>query len=166
MRKLFLISILLSFVCATHAQTEFSVPTPTIEEKYNTTSALLYNNILALINIAKSNGMTPEELGKRIGEKFPWDEDATFDQLVNFMLYAWTCMSEDVKIIEQSKEKVVITVPHVYPNLEDRGVIYGSSLDDLIAYWDAMMGAIANPLGLSCDWTWGEEGMKVVVAKL
>jgi hypothetical protein len=166
MKKLLLISFVLSLVCAAHAQTTYSVPTPTAEEKYNTTSALLYNNILALINIAKSDGITPEELGKRIGEKFPWNEDATFDQLVNFMLFSWACMSEDVKIVEQSKEKVVIAVPHVYPNLEERGVIYGSSLDDLIAYWNAMMGAIANPLGLRCDWTWGEEGMKVVVARL
>jgi hypothetical protein len=165
MKKICLLSIVLFIVCLVNAQTTFSVPTPTAEQKYNTTRNLLYNNILALINIAKSDGMTAEELGKRIGEKFPWNEDATFEQLVNFTLRSWACMSDSVKIIEQSNEKVVITVPHIYPGLENQGVIYGSSLEDLIAYWDAMMGEIANPLDLSCDWTWGEEGLKVVVAQ-
>ena len=87
MRILFLISILVSFVCATHAQTEFSVPTPTMEEKYNETRRLLNNCILSLITVAKSEGMTAEELGKKSGEVFVpvWDENTGFEGYVNFI---------------------------------------------------------------------------------
>lgn len=165
MKKVLLFSTMVFIVCAANAQTEFSVPTPTPEQRYINTRALLYNNILALINIAKDDGMTAAELGKRIGEKFPWNADATFERLVNFMLFFLACSSDSVKIIEQSNEKVVITVPHIYPALENRGVIYGSSIEDLIAYFDAMMGAIAKPLGLGCEWTWREEGLKIVITQ-
>ncbi len=114
MKKLFLITIVLSFVCAANAQTVFSVPTPTAENRStDQTRALLYNNILALITVAKDDGITAEELGRKLGKKFPWDENSTFEQLVNFMLFSWACMSDSVKIIEQSNEKVVITVPHI-----------------------------------------------------
>lgn len=127
---------------------------------------VLYNNILALIDNAKSNGMTPAELGRSIGEKFPWDENATYEQLVNFMLTATASLTDSVQIIEQSNEKIVFTAPHIYPNLENQGVIYGSTVEELIEYWDAMMRAIADPLGLNCEWTWGEEGQKIEISKL
>ena len=99
MKKLFLLSIVLSLVCATYAQTTFTVPTPTAEQKYNTTRALLYNNILALITVAKDDGITAEELGRKLGKKFPWDENSTFEQLVNFMLNSMAFMSDVFKII-------------------------------------------------------------------
>ena len=125
MKKICSLSIVLFIVCLVNAQTEFSVPTLTEQQRYNTTRNLLYNNILALITVAKSDGMTAEELGKRLGEKFPWDEDATFEQLANFMIRSCECMFNGVKIIEQSNEKLVFTAPHIYPNLENQGVIYG-----------------------------------------
>ena len=165
MKKLFLLTIVLSIVCATHAQTTFTVPTPTAEQKYNTTRALLYNNILALITVAKDDGITAEELGRKLGKKFPWDENSTFEQLVNFMLNSMACMSDGVKIIEQSNEKVVFTIPYIYPQLEERGVIYGSTVEDLVAYWDGWFEEMLKPAGLSCDWTWGEEGMKFVITQ-
>jgi hypothetical protein len=165
MKKIFLFSLLLSIVLASNAQTKFSVPVPNMEQKYNRTRALLYNNILALINIAKSDGMTADELGKRAGDVFIWDEDTTFEQFVNFSLSSWAFMSDSVRIIEQSNEKVVFTFPHVYPALERQGALVGSSLEDLIAYFDAMMGAIAKTLNLSCDITWGVEGMKTEITK-
>jgi hypothetical protein len=165
MKKILLFSVLLSIVLALNAQTQFSVPTRTLQQKYNYSRMLLYNNVLALINIAKSDGTTPAELGKSIGEKFPWDKNSTYEQLVNFMLTATASLTDSVKIIEQSNEKIVFTAPHIYPNLERQGVIYGSTVEELIEYWDAMMVAIANPLGISCKWTWGEEGQKIEISK-
>ena len=147
------------------AQTQFSVPTRTLQQKYDYSRMMLYNNVLALINIAKSEGTTPAELGKKIGEKFPWDEDSTYEQLVNFMLRSLASLTDSVKITEQSKEKIVFTTPHIYPALERQGVIYGSTVEELIAYSDAMMAAIANPLGISCKWTWGKEGQKIEISK-
>ncbi len=165
MKKLFLLTVVLSFVCATHAQTVFSVPTPTMEEKYNGTRSLLNNCILSLITVAKSEGMTAEELGKKSGEVFVpvWDEDTGFEGYVNFLLFAWTRYSEDVQIIEQSDEKVVVTFSHMYPGLEDQGVLFGSSVEDYVAFFNAMMSVIAVHFDLSYDMTWGEEGYRIVI---
>ena len=167
MKKICLFSLFLLFALIASAQSQFSVPAPTMEQKYNRSMALMYNNILGLINIAKSDGMTAEELGKRAGEVYSWDKGTTFEQFVNFSISSWACMSDSVKIIEQSNEKVVITVPHIYLNLENRGSLYGVSLEELIAYFDAMMSTIAKSLNLnpSFKMTWGAEGMKIEVSK-
>ena len=110
MKKLFLLSILLSVVCATYAQTEFSVPTPTMEQKYNTTKSLLNNTILGLITVAKSEGITVEELGKKVGAlAFPyWEENSEYEQLVNFTLNWLVSSGDGIQIVEQSSEKIVI----------------------------------------------------------
>ena len=167
MRKLFLISILVSFVCATHAQTEFSVPTPTMEEKYNGTKFILNNCILTLITVAKSEGMTAEELGKKCGDVFipAWDENTGFEEFVNFALFAWTRFSDDVQIIEQSNEKVVITFSHVYQNLEEQGVLFGSSVEDYTTFFNVMNKVVAGHFGLSYNMTWGEKGYRIEITK-
>ena len=166
MKKLLLISIVLSLVCVVKAQTTFSVPTLTEEEKYNFSRMVLNNNILALISVAKDDGMTAEELGRRLGKKYPWGEDATLEQFVNFTLRWLASNSDSVKISEQSNEEVVITVPHIYPRLENQGVIYGSSLEDLVAYYDGFVEEMLKPCGLRCNMTWGEEGLITVITVL
>ena len=165
MKKLFLLSVVLSFVCATHAQTEFSVPTPTMEEKYNGTRYYLNNCILSLITVAKSEGMTAEELGKKSGEVFVpvWDENTGFEGYVNFILFAWTRYSDDVQIIEQSNEKVVISFSHMYPSLEEQGVFVGSSVEDYIAFFNEMQHVVAGHIGLNFDMTLEEDGYRIVI---
>ena len=80
MKRLLLISIVLSLVCAANAQTTFSVPTPTLEEKNNMNEMLMHNNILALITVAKNERITAEELGKKAAAVvFPyWDENSEY----------------------------------------------------------------------------------------
>ena len=165
MKKLCLISIAIFLLCAAHAQTKFTVPAPHLEQKYNVTRMLMYNNILGLITVAKRDGMAAEELGKKTGEIAAWDENTGFDQFVRFILFSQACLSDSVQIVEQSSEKVLITVPHIYPRLENQDVIYGSSLEDLIAYLNAMMGEIASRLDLTCEMTWGGEGFKIEIAQ-
>ena len=167
MKKICLLSVVLFIACAVNAQTEFSVPTPTMEQKYNTTKMLMYNNILALITVAKGKGMTAEEFGKKSGEVFVpgWDEDTGFEQFVNFALNSWACLSDDVKIIEQSDDKIVIIVPSVYQQLEDQGVLFGSSVEEFIAFFNAMMNEIAIHFDLSYDMTGEEEGFKAVITQ-
>ena len=167
MKKLCLIPIMLSFVCATNAQMEFSVPTPTLEEKYNVTKMLMNNNILGLITVAKSDGMTAEELGKKGGAVFfpYWDENSEYEQFVNFALHSWACIADDVQIIEQSNEKLVVTFSSLYHPLEEQGVLFGSSVEDFTAFFNAMMSAIAVHLGYSFEMKKGEEGYRVVFTK-
>jgi hypothetical protein len=167
MKKLFLLSVVLSFVCATHAQTEFSVPSPTLEQKYDNTRWLMNNYIISCISVAKSDGMTAKEFGKKCGEVFAplWDVNTGFEQIVNFMLDYWAWLADDVQIIEQSNEKVVITVPHIYPWLEDEGVLVGVSLEEFLAYVNTVHVTIFNLFDVGFDLTKGEEGFKTVITQ-
>ncbi len=167
MKKLCLVSIVLFLVCAANAQTEYSVPAPTMEEKLNMTKLVMNNTILALITVAKSEGMTAEELGKKCGDVFipAWDENTGFEGFVNFALFAWTSFSNDVQIIEQSNEKVVITFSHMYQNLEEQGVLFGSSVEDYTTFFNAMNKVVAGHFGLSFDMTLEEEGYRIVITQ-
>ena len=167
MKKLFLISIALSLVCASYAQTEFSVPTPTLEQKLNTSRDIMNNYILACINAAKSSGMTVEEFGMKCGEAFipAWDKNTGFDQIVNFTLNYWTFLVDDVQIIEQSNEKVVITIPHLDPRLEEQGVLFGVSLEDFITYSNTVSKKTFGHFDVGSEMTRGEEGYRIEITK-
>ena len=165
MKKLFIITIVLSLVWAANAQTTFTVPTPTAEQKYDQTRALLYNNILALITVAKGDGMTAAELGKKVGEVFipAWDANGGFEPFVKFILNGWACLGEGVQIIEQSNEKLVVMVPSLYRPLENQGVLFGSSVEDFTVYFNAMLNEIAVHYDRSIEMTREEEGYRIVI---
>jgi len=167
MKKILLLSVLLLIVFTANAQTEFSVPTPTLEEKNNMNEMLMHNNILGLITVAKNEGITAEELGKKSGTlAFPyWDENSEYEQFVNFALYAWASMAENVQIIEQSNEKLVVTFSSMYEPLEEQGVFLGTSIEDYTAFHNAAMSAVAIHLGYTFEMTWGEEGYRVVITQ-
>ena len=167
MKKFFLVIMVLSLVYATQAQTEYSVPAPTLEEKFDMTKLLLHNNVLALITVAKNEGMTPAELGRKSGEIFAsfWEENGGFEPYVNFLLYAWACSAEDVRIIEQSDEKLVVMISSMYRTVEDEGVLFGSSVEDNVAFNQAMLNEIAVHLDRSLEMTWGEEGYRIEITK-
>jgi hypothetical protein len=118
MKKIFLFSLLFSIVCAASAQTKFTVPVPTLEQKYNLAKAFMYNNVLIGINVAKSVGMTVEEYAKKCRAFTGWDKEMGFERFVNNVLRQWSCLSDSVQIVEQSGDKVVFTVSSVYPPLE------------------------------------------------
>lgn len=165
MKKFLLISIALSLVCAVHAQTEYSVPTPTMEQKFNVTKMHLYNIDLAHITVAKGDGMTAAELGKKVGAAFipAWDENGGFEPYVQFILHGWACTAEDVQIIERSNEKLVVMVSSIYKAIEDQGVLFGSSLEDFTAYYNAMLNEIAAHYGRSLEMTKGEDGYRIEI---
>jgi hypothetical protein len=165
MKKLCLVSIVLFLVCAANAQTEYSVPAPTMEEKLNMTKLVMNNTILALITVAKNEGMSAEEFGKKCGAVFipAWDENGGYEQFVNFELFNWACSADDVQIIEQSDEKLVVMVSSMYQPLEEQGVLFGSSVEDYTAYFNAVMNEIADHYNQSFEMTWGEEGYRIVI---
>ena len=167
MKKFLLISIVLSLFCASYAQTEFSVPTPTLQQKHNMSRLIMNNMIASCINVAKSDGMTAEEYGKQCGEAFIpiWDEETGFEQCVEWMLTYWTNLTDDAPIVEQSNEKVVITVPHIYPLLENRDDFLGVSLEEFLAYIKAAHVVLFNHFDVGFDLSRGEEGFKTVITK-
>ena len=165
--RLILLATLLFIVCAVNAQTKFTIPAPTMEEKANMNKMLMNNNILALITVAKNEGITAEELGKKSGAVFfpGWETNPVYEQFVNFALYAWACSADGVQIIEQSSEKVVITLSSLYPQVENQGVLYGSSVEEYTAFFNAMMSAIAVHLGYSFEMTRRDEGYRIVITQ-
>lgn len=167
MKKLCLLAIALCTVCVTHAQTEFSVPDITIEEKLDAAKALMYRNIGSAIVEAKAGGMTAEEYGKKLGRQwFPvWDNNPGFEQLVNFSIWSWAALTDEVKILEQSADKVVYLVPSLSRELEEAPLLESFSIEDMVAFFDGMMSEIAAHLGFSMKLTWGDEGMKAVISR-
>ena len=167
MKKILLLSVLLLIGFEASAQTQFSVPTRTMEQKRNNARGFMYNYIISSINVAKSDGMTVEEFGKKSGEVFIpwWDENTGFEQIVNYMLGYWANFSDNVQIIEQSNEKVVITVPHIYPYFENQGTLVGVSLEELITFLNVAHRTLFNHFDVGFDLTWGEEGLKTVITK-
>ena len=164
MKKICLLSVVLSIVCAVHAQTKFTIPTPTMEEKANMNKVLMNNNILALITVAKNEGTTAEELGKKSGAMFgtAWDENGGYEPFINFILYSWACLAENVKIIEQTNEKLVVIISSLYKPLEEQGILFGSSVEDYTSFFNAMLSEIAVHLGHSLEMTKGEGGYRIV----
>jgi hypothetical protein len=164
MKKICLLSIALFLACAVNAQTTFTVPTPTMEEKAGMNKVLMNNNILALITVAKNEGITAEDLGKKSGEIFcpAWDENGGYEPFINFILYSWVCLTDSVKIIEQTNEKLVVMVSSLYHPLEEQGTLFGTSVEDYTAFFNAMLNKIAVHLGHSLEMTRGEKGYKLV----
>jgi len=165
MKKLCLFTVFLLLVYVASAQTKFTMPVPTLEQKYNVTKMLYYNTILGLITAAKNDGMSAAELGKKSGAVFVpvWDENEGFEPFVNFLLNSWACSADSVQIIEQSNEKLVVMVSSMYKPLENQGVLFGSSVEDYTAFINAMLNEIAVHYGHSYEMTKGEEGYKIVI---
>ena len=167
MKKICLFSLFLLLAYMASAQTQFSVPEPTIEQKYSLAKAFMYNNVLAGINAAKGGGMTAEEYSKKCGAAFApaWNKDMGFDQFVNAVLSHWSRLSDSVQIAEQSGDKVVFTASSVYPQLEKQGVMFGTSFEELVQHWDIVYGAIANYLNLNCRTTKVQKGVQVSITR-
>jgi hypothetical protein len=167
MKKICLLTALLFAVCTANAQTEFSVPTRTLQQKYDLSKMIANNYIIAFIIVAKSDGMTAGEIGKKCGEAFIpfWDKNTGFEQIVNWNLLFWSSLQDSVKIVEQSNNTVVITAPHIDGRLENQGDLVGVSLEEFIAYLKATNTVICNHFDVGFDMTWGEEGLKIKFTK-
>jgi len=165
MKKIYLLSIVLSIVFASHAQTTFTIPTPTMDQKLDMAKMLYNNTVLSLITVAKSEGITAEEFGKKCGAVFVpiWDANGGFEPFVKFLLNSWACSADGVQIIEQSSDKLGDMVLSMYQPLEEQGVLFGSSVEYYIAFFNAMLSEIAVHYGHSFEMTRGEEGYKIVI---
>ena len=166
MKKILLFSVSLLIVLATSAQTKFSVPVPTLEQKYNLAKAFMYNNVLIGINVAKSVDMTVEEYAKKCGAfTAGWDKEMGFEQFANIVLRQWSCLSDSVQIVEQSGDKLVFTVSSLYSPLEKQGVIYGTSYEEFVQWSDIVYGGIADYLNLNCKTKKLLKGIEVQITK-
>ena len=167
MKKLCLLAIALCTVCASYAQTELSVPDLTLEQKLGATKALMNRNICSCIVEAKTSGISAEEYGKKIGQQWipVWEKTTGFEEFVGFNLWAWAVMADEVKVSEQSADKVVLVIPSVDKELEEAPILETFSIEDLVAYNSGMMQVIAAHLGYKMKLSWGDNGMTAVISK-
>jgi len=167
MKKVLLFLTMVFLVCAASAQTKFSIPVPTLEQKYNLAKVFMYNNVLAAINVAKSAGMTVEEFAKKEAELYKWNEDMGYEQFVNTVLYQYSCLSDSIKIVDQSVEKVVFAVRNIYPQLQNQGVFLGVTFDEFVQWTDAMYSVIANNIKLkpTCNAKKIQGGMEISISR-
>ena len=167
MKKLCLLAIALCTVCAAHAQTEFSVPDLTLQEKYDGIKILMNRNFSGFFVVAKAEGGSAEELGRKMGKLYAplWDKSTTFEDFVGFNLWAWATSTDEVKILEQSPDKVVVLVPSLDKELEESPIMEGFSIEDLVAFYNGMMQEVATHLGFKITQSWGEQGMTAVISK-
>lgn len=162
MKKICLLTILLFAVCAANAQTEFTVPTPTPEQKYNFTRGFWYNTLLTSISVAKDEGMTVEEFSMKSVEYYAalWAAELDFNQFTKRMLLYNSCISDSTKIVKQSEEKVVFIISPVSPPS-----LFGSSLEELVEYWDVIYSYVANRYKLNCNVSLVEEGVQFEISQ-
>ena len=167
MKKVFLFTTMLFIVCAVNAQTEFTVPKPTPEQKYNLARGWWYNTLLTSMSVAKDAGMTVEQFSKKSGEIYAelWDAEMGFTQFTNNMLYYMSCVSDSIKIVKQSEEKVVFISSPIYPPLENQGTLFGSSLEEVVLCFDLVYSEIADHLNLNCNVTLVEEGLQFEISQ-
>ena len=167
MKKLFWLAIALCTVCAVHAQTEFSVPDLTLQEKNDGIKILMNRNFSSFILVAKEEGRSAEELGRKIGKLYAplWDKSTTFEDFVGFNLWAWATMMDEVKILEQSADKVVVLVPSLDKELEESPIMEGFSIENLVGFYDGMMQEVATHLGFSEKMSWGDNGMTAEISR-
>jgi len=162
MKKICLLSITLFLVCVANAQTEFIVPTPTPEQKYNYARGFWYNALLMSISVAKDEGMTVEEFSRKSADYVAalWVAEMNFNQFTNRLLYFNSCISDSTKIIEQSEEKVVFIISPINPPS-----LLGSSLEELVEYWDVSYSYFANRYKLNCNVSLVEEGVQFEISQ-
>jgi len=165
MKKITFIIVALLISCVTFAQTKFAVPELSDAQKLQTARNLGYNNIIAAINFAKSQGLTAAEYGEYEGKLFPWNKENGFEGWINGFIYMNVAMAGNVKILEQSENKILLRVSDIYPEFEQRGEKFGVTYEEFLKWYEIMFIEIFNNLDCHYSQVNIDEGMKITIEK-
>jgi hypothetical protein len=162
--KKFIVTMCISlFVTVAIAQGKFTVPTPTDQQKFQTSAWEWNYAYLHLINYGKSNGKSVEEIASSVGDDWTktWNKEEGFDGLVNSMLYICVCMVPDgsVEILEQTNSKVVIKVKAWVPDLKKRGTFLNVSYSEFLEFMNIGIIKIADFMGATYSQKDTEDGL-------
>ena len=117
MKKILSIAICLTLIGGAFGQGKYTVPDITPEQKHNFT---IYHFLITLgagVSFAKTQGVTPYEYGKHIGNSFAqsWNKEIGFEGFVNHMIYNWEALKSDedgqITIKESDDGSVTIAYP-------------------------------------------------------
>ncbi|MEN8123330.1 MAG: nuclear transport factor 2 family protein [Bacteroidota bacterium] len=137
-------------------------------EKLQTAKNLCYNNIIAGIAFAKSQGLSVEDYAKWQGElwKTVWDKEVGFNGLVDFAISSWTALSGQIEILNQSENNLVIKVSDIYPELKTSEGLLNVTYDELMTWTEEMMIPISEYLGCSFSLLIKDDGVEIIINKI
>jgi len=132
------------------AQGEFSVPELTGDQK----SDVLYSHVIAYavtgISFAQSQGMTAEEYGKFIGQKFKayWQPEDGFAALVNRMMFILAGLhpNNEMAITRQNPKSVTFRLKNVDMPFQN-GPMFDVSYKDYLECSFGIISVIAEHMG-------------------
>lgn len=171
MKKLLSIAICFIIICSAFGQEKFTVPERTTEQKHQRTLSQTWVMFAAGINFAKSQGTSPYEYGKYIGNLFApsWNKENGFDGLVRGTIFNTENFRTDADIPIVIKEKddgsVIIKISaETYGKYFPEGNPYASFKDAM----DCMQGAyepIADHMGCSIIQEVTEDSITATLSK-
>mgnify|MGYP000651646991 CR=1 FL=1 len=114
MKKLLSCAICLIFIGNVFGQEKFTIPERTPEQKHQTTMFQYHAMVAAGIHFAKSQGISPYEYGKYVGDLVAqtWNNENGFDRYVNMTIFSLEDFRTDadipLEIIEKDDSSVII----------------------------------------------------------
>ena len=169
MKKLIVVLCFSLFVSMISAQEKFVVPTPSDQEKYQSSAWQWNGAYIILVSYAKSLGKSAEEAGLSVGEiaKSSWSKEVGYDGFVKSMLYIWVTYAPQgtVEITEQTDSKITFVVKNIYPTLKEMLTIYNVSYDEYLKFLNNYVIKLAEHLGLKYAQKSTEEGLILTIAK-
>lgn len=150
------------------ADGSFTVPSLTHAQKVQRANMLCYNNIIAGIDFAKSQGVSIEEYAKYQGERWKdaWDPAVGFEGIVDFIITSNIAWAENVEILNQSDNSITIRVSQLYPELIEMGDLLGVTHDELMVWLKEMMIPICEYLGCSFSLEPVDEGNEITLERI
>ena len=144
----FIVFILLSTIVS--AQEKFPVPDLSVDQK----TEVLYSHVIAYavtgISFAKTQGVTPEDYGKFIGQKFKafWNPDDGFATLVNRMMYILAGMYPDNEMVvtKQDSKSVTFRLKNVDISFKN-GPMFDVTYSDFLNCSSGIISVIAEHMG-------------------
>jgi hypothetical protein len=168
MKKIALVLFIVIIAGTAIAQGKYSVPKTTDDKKVE---RLIYQkNIMigSYVSYAKSIGKSPEEVGAFTGNLYTstWNKEEGFDGLVDGLLNILNSyMNGEIKIIEQSNNKVVILGNSIFPDLKKKGVVFNMTYPEFLKFQNALFGKIADYMGASSKIMDTKEGVVITLEK-
>jgi len=134
------------------AQGNFTVPEVTDEQKQE----ILYNHVFAYaatgVGFAKSQGVTPSDYGKFIGDNFTsyWDPAGGLNTFASGMMFILAGMHPDneLQIIEQGDKMITFQLKNVDFAFR-QGPLYGVSFEEFLDFSNGLISVLAKHMNVS-----------------
>jgi len=136
-------------------------------EKLQTARNLCYNNVLAAINFAKSQGVTAEEYSKYETQlALPWwNKEMGLEEFANGIVSMETAMVNQVEILKQDEKKVIIKLSNIYPAFKSQGELFDVSYEEFITWMETMYSILSDHVGCNYSQVMNDEGVVMTIEK-